>query len=127
VSIIAFLLLAPLLRTLTRSIEKPVVVIIQDNSESVKLNRDSAFYQNEYPQLLNQLTNALAEDFEVRRYLFGKSLSDTGTLNFQEKQTDIDLALKEAINLYSGRNIGAFVLATDGIYNKGANPFSSAG
>lgn len=127
VSIIAFLLLAPLLRTLSRSLEKPVVVIIQDNSESVKLNRDSAFYQNEYPQLLNQLTNALAEDFEVRRYLFGKSLSDTGTLNFQEKQTDIDLALKEAINLYSGRNIGAFVLATDGIYNKGANPFYSAG
>jgi hypothetical protein len=127
VSIIAFMLLAPLLRTLSRSLEKPVVVIIQDNSASVLQNRDSSFYKNEYAALLDKFSDALGDDFETRKYLFGKNLNDTGKLDFSEKQTDIDLALREAINLYSSRNIGAFVLATDGIYNKGANPFYVAG
>lgn len=123
VSIIAFLLLSPLLRTIARSLEKPIIVILQDNSASLLQNRDSAFYKNEYAGLLDEFQNKLEDRFETRRYYFGKSLSDTGNLDFTEKQTDIDFAIKEAINLYYNRNVGAFVLASDGIFNKGANPF----
>lgn len=49
VSLIAFLLLSPLLKMSSHKVEKPVIVIAQDNSMSVVLNEDSAFYRTEYP------------------------------------------------------------------------------
>jgi hypothetical protein len=127
VAIIAFLLLAPLLRTISRTLEKPVIVFLQDNSLSVLQNRDSSFYKNEYPGLVDNFLASLNENFDTRIYHFGNNIKDNDTLNFREKQTDIDFALREVINLYANRNVGAFVLASDGIYNKGANPFYSAG
>jgi hypothetical protein len=127
VALIAFLLLAPLLRTISRTLEKPVIVFLQDNSSSVLQNRDSSFYKNEYPDLVDNFLQSLNENFESRIYHFGDKMKDNDTLNFKEKQTDIDFALREVINLYANRNVGAFVLASDGIYNKGANPFYSAG
>jgi len=127
VALIAFLLLAPLLRTISRTLEKPVIVFLQDNSSSVLQNRDSSFYKNEYPELVDNFLQSLNENFESRIYHFGDKMKDNDTLNFKEKQTDIDFALREVINLYANRNVGAFVLASDGIYNKGANPFYAAG
>ncbi|MGL5891688.1 MAG: hypothetical protein ACRC3B_17480, partial [Bacteroidia bacterium] len=71
VSILAFLLLSPLLKTVSREVEKPVVVIAQDVSESTLLTADSAWYKNEYRKKLQAVTDALSEKFEVKTYSFG--------------------------------------------------------
>src|SRR5207244_30183 len=44
VSLLAFLLLSPLIKNISYEKEKPIVIIAQDNSESIVVNKDSAFY-----------------------------------------------------------------------------------
>ena len=48
VTILSLLLLEPLLESVTSKVEKPVIVLLQDNSESLLLSRDSAVIQREY-------------------------------------------------------------------------------
>ncbi len=123
--ILSFLLLSPLLKTVNRSVEKPVIIIAQDNSQSLVVGKDSAFYKKEYKQQLQKLINELGEKYEVRTYSFAdkiKELTAADSLSFNEKQTDISSLFDEIETRYSNRNVGAIILATDGLYNKGSNP-----
>lgn len=122
VSILCFLLFAPLLRLDTRELEKPVILFLQDNSESIKSTRDSSFYLSEYPSLVEKLANSFGEEFEFKQFSFDSELLDSFSLNYAGKETDISSALKQINNLYENQNVGAVILATDGIYNKGQNP-----
>src|ERR1051325_8056097 len=58
ITLLAFLLLTPLIKTLTRQTEKPIIIIAQDNSQSIIINKDSSFYRNEYPQKLRAMIEA---------------------------------------------------------------------
>ncbi len=121
VSFIAFLLLSPLLRTLTTRVEKPIVVFAQDNSQSVLLNQnanDSSLYKRNVTELIR----ALSKDYEVKTYSFGTSLYEGLKFSFSDKSTNISEALDEISNLYTNQNLGAIILASDGIYNEGSNP-----
>lgn len=120
VMIIAFLLLNPYLKSKYNETEKPIVIIAQDNSASIKDGiNDSLAYQNN----LTDLKEALNNQFDVRTYTFGESLKEGwASNNYAEKSTDISSALGELNNLYENLNVGAIILATDGIYNTGSNP-----
>lgn len=122
VSILCFLLFSPILRINTREIEKPVIIIVQDNSESIKSVKDSSFYKNEYPAKLEELSKALSENFELKRYAFDDQILDSFKVDFSGKETDISQALEKIADLYENRNVGSIILASDGIYNKGNNP-----
>lgn len=50
VSLLAFLLLSPLIKTVTRTIEKPLIIIAQDASQSILIGKDSGFYKSEFPK-----------------------------------------------------------------------------
>jgi hypothetical protein len=130
ITILSFLLLSPLIKTISREVEKPVIVVAQDNSESLVVGKDSAFYKKEYKQNLQKFIDKLNDKYEVRFYSFAdkiKELSTTDSLTFNEKQTDISSLFDEIETRYSNRNLGAILLATDGLYNKGANPVYSSG
>ena len=45
VALISFLLLSPLLKSIFREVEKPLIVIAQDYSKSITLGKDSTFYK----------------------------------------------------------------------------------
>lgn len=122
VTILALLLMEPLIQNETQTIEKPIVVIAQDNSQSVVLNKDSLFYQEEFQNKLNALKEKLSEKYEVKTLSFGEKLSDGFTFSFDEKQTDFSLLLDDLYAKYYGRNLGAVIIAADGVYNKGQNP-----
>lgn len=122
VTVLAILLLKPLIRSEAQTIEKPIVVIAQDNSESVAFGKDSAFYQSDYQQKLNQLVTDLSDDYEVKTFSFGDEVSDSLLFTFDQKQTDFEQLLNEIESRFYGRNLGAVILASDGLYNKGANP-----
>lgn len=129
VTILSFLLLSPLLKTVNREIEKPIIIVAQDNSESLVAGKDSLFYKKEYKQNLQQLIDELNDKYEVRLYSFAekiKQLPVADSLTFNEKQTDISAMFNEIETRYSNRNIGALILASDGLYNKGANPVYSS-
>lgn len=128
ITILSFLLLSPLLKTVNREVEKPVIIIAQDNSESLVVGKDSGFYKSEYKQNLQKLIDELDNKYEVRLYSFADKIKEqpsTDSLEFNEKQTDISTLFDEIETRYSNRNIGAIVFASDGLYNKGSNPVYS--
>lgn len=120
--LIFYLLFAPLLRYLTREVEKPVVVLLQDNSQSLVLNSDSSYYRNEYQKQIEAFKTELGEDFIIESYDIGNEVNDTAHFTFSDKQTDLSQAIESIESGYFNRNLGAVILASDGIYNRGNNP-----
>ncbi len=125
ISLLAFLLLTPLIKTISREKEKPIVIIAQDNSESIVTNKDSVFYKVEYPAKLNGLIDDLKKKYDVKTVSWGDQVKDQISYGFNDKQTDFTGLLNELNVRYSNRNIGAIIIATDGLYNRGSNPLFS--
>ncbi|MFN0030669.1 MAG: hypothetical protein ACKVOR_00770 [Flavobacteriales bacterium] len=126
VSLLAFFLLKPLIKSVSNDVEKPIIVIAQDNSESLVVGKDSSYYKGEYQQQLSALIQQFGENYELRTYNFGSGVNEgIDSLLFNEKQTDFSKLLDEAYNKFSGRNLGAIIVASDGLYNKGSNPIYS--
>lgn len=100
VSVVAFLLLEPLMRQTLTERQRPMVLLARDVSGSVRLSADSAF---SFSAMEGQLDNCewVMEDF-------GSAQS-----------TDISAILSARPG---GRKPDAIVLATDGISNRGTNP-----
>lgn len=133
VFIISLLLLSPLVMTVNYNPEKPLVLVLQDNSESVaphkpspgggalRRSKDSLTGDGLHDALLN-LKQQLGDDYEVHEFYFSNSINNGLSKKFDGKQTDISSALKQLNERFVNRNIGALVLATDGLYNRGADP-----
>lgn len=125
VFLIIVLLIGPLLKSVSSRTEKPIVILAQDNSASIPLNADSLFYQEEYPNQLAELRNTLGKTYEVRSYSFGSQVKETQELNFLDARTDISALYQELDNVFANRNVGAIILASDGLYNRGRDPVYS--
>lgn len=125
VFIIVVLLIGPMIRSTSKRTEKPIVILAQDNSSSIPLNSDSAFYRTEYQEKLNELRKQLSGDYEVRSYVFGNDVDETESADFSDGRTDISELFEELDNVYANRNVGAVILASDGLYNRGRDPIYS--
>ncbi|MCB0515129.1 MAG: hypothetical protein R2798_02395 [Chitinophagales bacterium] len=120
VFLIALLLLSPMLKRQFTDIKKPYILLLEDVSQSV-----GKFYKNDtttLSQSLTQLQNQLSDNYEVRTYHFGENVAEGLNNNFDEKITDLSAALQAMNDRYAGQNVGAVILASDGIYNQGNNP-----
>lgn len=126
VSLIAILLLSPLIKTNVKTVEKPVIILAQDNSSSLLMNNDSLFYKNEYPAAIKAFIEDLQSDFEVRPYYFSEKTEDGLKTDFKGSLTDISSMIGDIKVRYANRNVGAFIIASDGIYNHGNNPLYSS-
>jgi len=127
VTLIAFLLLSPLLKSTSRYTEKPIVLLALDNSGSVAMGSDSAYYRNEFATEFTNLAGKLSKKYDVQTYTFGDKLTKGLNPTYSEKQTDMAGLFSEIKDRYSNRNLAALILAGDGIYNRGADPlFASA-
>lgn len=124
---ISFLLLSPMIKRRVVETENPVVVLLHDNSRSVVLTADSAYFRKQYLQNVERLKQSLAADYQVEEYSFGSDLQNGFDRRFDQEATNISLALNQIQDIYKGRNVAAVVLATDGIANAGNVPQTSAG
>lgn len=117
---IALLLLSPLLKSLKTETKKPVVILAQDQSESIgnELKGDSTAYQKGFEALKDRLS----EKYDVKSYAFGDKVREGVDFKFKDKVSNLSNVLEEAYDIYSNQNLGAVILATDGIYNQGNNP-----
>lgn len=127
VSLICLLLLDFLMKQLVNETEKPVIVLVQDNSNSIVSANDSDEVRNTYLPALKALVESLQDKYEVNQYLFDNSLRSGNAYDFSGKETDISRVFKDIDNNYANRNVGAVILASDGIYNKGMNPVYATG
>lgn len=104
VSVLALLLLGPVVKRNVNRDERPVVVVTQDVSGSVGGEERRCWEELKY----------LEKDYEVVYDSFGGG------------STDIAAALSEIGDRFAGRNLGAVVLLSDGICNRGQDPVGTA-
>ncbi|MFC0605645.1 VWA domain-containing protein [Winogradskyella pulchriflava] len=115
---ILLLLINPKFESFTYFDEKPTLVVAVDNSESISyLEQD-----NNAKQIVDKIkTNAdLNERFNVASYSFGKTVNNSDSLSFNERQSNLSKALKQFGEVYS--NLTApIVMVTDGNQTYGSD------
>ena len=122
VGLVVLLLFNPLIRQKFSSVETPTVILAHDNSSSIALCKDFAFYKTEYLPKFEQFRKDLNIDFNVDEYLFGEEVRDFDQVDFSDQLTDLSSLLKTLDRRYYKRNVGAVLLFSDGIYNRGFEP-----
>lgn len=124
VSVLAILLLSPFLKTRNTQIYKPIVAIVHDNSESIKqgLKKDTAIYE----KTLTQLKSELSKKYEIAEFSAGDMLKNGIDFSYTDKSSNLSGALDDINDVFYNRNLGAVIIASDGIYNKGINPVYAA-
>jgi len=124
--VLMILLLGPLVKLITTQTQKPVLVFAVDNSQSVTLGNDSTQLKQTLNKQLEYLQNELGNDYDVVPYLVGKESKQTSSPDFKDKETNLNQLFITLKNTYDGANLGAVILASDGLYNKGENPLQTA-
>lgn len=118
---LCFLLLSPLLQTQRKRTEKPVLIIAQDNSASIKIAQPKTFNFANYQQDLNQLKESF-KDYDVEVLNFGDHITKNSKTDYTDQRTDVSELFSYVKAQYYGKNVGAIILASDGIFNKGTIP-----
>lgn len=125
ISFICILLLDIFIKHLINETEKPIIIVAQDNSASIVANKDSASFKTNYTSELANFINAVKDKYEVKTYQFDSDFKPSEQFSFNGKETDLSNVFNSIENNYANQNIGAIIIASDGIYNKGTNPLYS--
>lgn len=120
--VVTMLLFNPYIRQKVSKVEQPIVVLAHDNSASIVLSKDSMYYKESYPTQIAAFEESLKKNFQVDEYLFGQEVRDGNKLVFTDQLTDISALLQSVERNYYKRNVGAVLLFSDGIYNRGFEP-----
>ena len=115
---IILLLINPKFESLTYFDEKPTLVLAVDNSESISyLKQDESANQ-----IINDFksNSELNERFNVQAYSFGKSVVSLDSLNFNERQSNLSLALKQFGEVYANQT-APIVVISDGNQTYGSD------
>lgn len=122
ISFLSMLLFFPLVRRISYTLEKPIIVIGQDNSLSVGSVLPAGFDAQQYEKDLQQLADRLSEKFEVRSYHFSDSVGSGFNFKNQGKLTNGTRFITQIADQLLNRNVGAVIIASDGIFNRGGSP-----
>lgn len=117
---LCFLILGPIVRQIQNFLEKPLYVIVHDNSISMKESTDSLSLRKAEQSLRDTKTALEEKGFEVA--LTDLSGEQVTNFTYTNAVSDIQGALRKISNRYEGRNITGVVMLTDGIYNSGLSP-----
>ncbi len=124
--IIGFLLLEPLIQSIEYDEEKPVTVVLIDESMSVLARTEGTTADT-----LNAYARALVEDLtergmDVERYGFAGDLRPIvgidSAFRWDGAQTNLNEAIRALAPRIENRNVAGMVLASDGLINRGASP-----
>jgi len=79
-----------------------------------------------YRASVKQLYDQLSKKYQVDTLLLGDSVRIGLESNLEDRSTDISSLFRDVKSLYAGRNVGAIILASDGLYNRGGDPLPEA-
>jgi len=122
VSFISFFLLAPVLVQKISTVQKPIIIMAMDNSQSVLANKDSNYYKTAMKQAWLNAKQVLGSDYDIQYISFGNKPTPNDSLTFNEKRSNIGELYTYINNAFVKQNVGAVIMASDGIYNVGTNP-----
>jgi hypothetical protein len=120
-SILAFLLLGPVLKYAGHITQKPIIALVIDDSKSavqsgVSINDIAASAQLLQKKLENKYDVNVVSYSNVPQFTTLDKLKGTGS------ETNISEALRYTTEQFVNQNLGAVILLTDGIYNAGSDP-----
>lgn len=123
VTIIAALLISPVLKQIRNLIEQPAMIFAIDNSLSLAEVTDSvqlAAFNEELRQVASEIDDQYRIEF---RNLSGDESDEfPQQVQYDKQSTDLSSLLNDIKQDYEGRNLGGVVLVSDGIYNQGVSP-----
>ncbi|MDH5367090.1 MAG: VWA domain-containing protein [Cyclobacteriaceae bacterium] len=122
VFLLSMLLVVPILKQLQNYFEKPIVVIVLDNSTSIASVLDSTKLALISSKTEEMRGNLIRSNYKVEvRDLENINIS-TEDIVFNKQATNLHKTLKKIENDYENRNLAEVILLTDGIYNSGVSP-----
>jgi hypothetical protein len=120
--ILGLLLLNPNFYQNTKILNKPVLLVAVDNTESMLLAGDSGAIVNQTQQLVQQMTTELSEVYDIDLVGFNHEIQANPVIDFSGKRTDLGAVLNYAHEKYYMLPKAGIVLLTDGNNNRGVNP-----
>jgi hypothetical protein len=124
VSLICFILLNPLLKSVTNRILKPVLVVAIDNSSSVTISGKET--GNKIKEAVVSLKKELEDSpFEIIvKNLDGETINDSDSIRFSGKKTDFGSFFRKTEEEFDGQNLSKVLLISDGIATSGVSPLA---
>lgn len=115
-----FLLISPKINKRNTEEQKPIILFLQDNSQSIKnaLGSESGIYQKK----ITELNNKLAKDYRLITWNLDGAKNKDSLFEYSAPGTNLTAAITEVTELYGQQNLSAVILASDGWYNEGNNP-----
>lgn len=110
IGFLAVLFLNPIVKSTHKITEKPIVILAQDISESII---DSSF--------LTEISKQLS-DFEVHQFSFADKVHEGFKTESTGLLTNYSNLFEDFKSRFENQHIAIMVLASDGMYNTGANP-----
>lgn len=120
---LAFMLLGPIVKQVSNLYEKPVFLIVHDNSASVQEATDSVTRKNLHEKIIE--TRELLVNRGYKSEIHTLTDDEVNEFNYPSNTSDINGALKRIANRYEGQNVAGVILVSDGIYNAGLSPLYS--
>lgn len=119
--LLAFLLLGPIVKQINNLIEKPLFVLLVDDSGSIKEGIDSLALKKVEEEVLKWKESLEEKGYDVEiNNLAGEELENE--IQFQAPVSDLQSALRNVTNRYEGRRTDGVLLISDGIFNAGVSP-----
>lgn len=120
-SLLAFLLLGPILKYAGFETQKPIIALLVDDSKSI-VQKDVKSEQ--IAASLRILKTELAQKYEVNTIGYSNVAQFTplDKLSYTGSESNLHQALRHVNEQYVNQNLGGVVLLGDGIYNAGSNP-----
>ncbi|MBN1768730.1 MAG: hypothetical protein JXR50_08785 [Prolixibacteraceae bacterium] len=117
--LLSILVLSPLVEIIKNLLEKPMLVLAVDNSSSIANDEENARFVRAF---ISDIKNEAGQKFDIETILFGEQTLKSDSVDFSFLRSNYTSFFRDAEKRYYNRNVGAYVMIGDGIYNEGPNP-----
>lgn len=118
--LVLFLLLSPKINKRNTEEQKPVVIILQDNSLSIPKALGNKL--QEYQKKITELNQKLSKKYRLITWDLDGAKQKDSLFKFSAPVTNLSNAITELSEIYGQQNLSAIIVASDGWYNEGNNP-----
>lgn len=116
-------ILLDLVLLFSRKVEdKPILVTVIDNSESMKQFKDSNAIQTQIAALIKDVKSRFDKRFDLAFYTIGSEFKNLNTCDLNEAQSRHEHAFKQLSEQYFNRNLSGIIFLSDGNFNSGESP-----
>lgn len=118
---ITILLLQPFLKKITNTSQLPLLFFVQDASSSIQ-SESTASELETYHLARAKAIQQLEEKYEVVTYSTGDEVRPELDTTYADQSTNLSEVFDHINSQYKGSNKAGIILASDGIFNRGASP-----